>query len=199
MAKPETQSERTRLVVLLVILGVLIVVAAFVLMRGGPLAGAAGRAEQLTYQPHNLPPLAIDQLSATDHASGDGVRNPFTFGAAPTPTPRPVTPRPTEPPRQVTPRPTPTPRLALGSDGTMRPPPPPFNRDYIGHFGPLRLQVAAFRSKQPGADKPDVEVAVGGEILDGIYIVREIGLESVVIGFVVYDRSEDTRVPLAEK
>jgi hypothetical protein len=29
--------------------------------------------------------------------------------------------------------------------------------------------------------------------------VREIGLESVLIGFVGYDPSEDTRVPLSEK
>ena len=38
-----------------------------------------------------------------------------------------------------------------------------------------------------------------GDVLDGIYIVREIGLESVLIGFVGYARSEDTRVPLSEK
>jgi hypothetical protein len=47
-------------------------------------------------------------------------------------------------------------------------------------------------------------VATVGKVLEDakgkeIFIVREIGLESVVIGFVGYDRSEDTRVPLAEK
>jgi hypothetical protein len=36
-------------------------------------------------------------------------------------------------------------------------------------------------------------------VLDDIFIVREIGLESVLIGFVGYDPSEDTRVPLSEK
>jgi len=39
---------------------------------------------------------------------------------------------------------------------------------------------------------------VEGEILDKVFIIREIGHESVLIGFVGYDSSEDTRVPLAE-
>ena len=97
------------------------------------------------------------------------------------------------------PRPTPTPRTALGADGQVMPPPPPFNREYLGHFGPIPFQVAAFRS---GGDQPgdsEIEVAVVGGVLDDIFIVREIGLESVVIGFVGYDPSEDTRVPLSDK
>jgi hypothetical protein len=37
-----------------------------------------------------------------------------------------------------------------------------------------------------------------GDVLDDVFIVREIGFESVIIGFVGYDPSEDTRVPLSE-
>ena len=38
-----------------------------------------------------------------------------------------------------------------------------------------------------------------GYIIDDIYIVRAIGLESVTIGFVGYDVSEDTSVPLSDQ
>ena len=88
--------------------------------------------------------------------------------------------------------------MARGSDGSIKPPPPPFNREFIGHFGPLDFQVAAFRVRGQDPDISEIEVATVGDVLDGIYIVREIGFESVMIGFVGYDRSEDTRVALAE-
>lgn len=96
------------------------------------------------------------------------------------------------------PRPTPTPRIAIGTDGEPKPPPPPFNREYIGHFGPGLMQVAAFRREGEESGSSEIDVAVAGSVLDGIFIVREIGLESVVIGFVGYAPSEDTRVPLSE-
>ena len=78
-----------------------------------------------------------------------------------------------------------------------QPPPPPFNREYIGHLGPKPFPVAAFR--KAGAETAEVEVAAVGEVLDDIFIVRAIGLESVTIGFVGYDVSEDTSVPLSDK
>jgi hypothetical protein len=58
--------------------------------------------------------------------------------------------------------------------------------------------VAAFRRKGEERGSSEIDVAVAGSVLDGIFIVREIGLESVVIGFVGYAPSEDTRVPLSE-
>ena len=45
----------------------------------------------------------------------------------------------------------------------------------------------------------EIDVAMVGDVLDDIFIVREIGLESVIIGFVGYALSEDTRVPLSDK
>ena len=87
----------------------------------------------------------------------------------------------------------------MGADGQPKPPPPPFNREFIGYFGPAPFLVAAFRNagEEPGSSQ--IDVAVVGDVLDRIFIVREIGLESVLIGFVGYDPSEDTRVPLSEK
>jgi hypothetical protein len=57
--------------------------------------------------------------------------------------------------------------------------------------------VAAFR--KGGAESTEIEVAAVGEVLDEIFIVRAVGLESVTIGFVGYDVSEDTSVPLSDK
>jgi hypothetical protein len=74
----------------------------------------------------------------------------------------------------------------------MLPPPPPFDRSYLGHFGPGRSPVAVFRNGEK------LEVAIEGEVLDEVFILREIGLESVLIGFVGYPEKETTRVPLAE-
>ena len=85
----------------------------------------------------------------------------------------------------------------MGEDGVWKRPPPPFNREYIGYLGPTPMLVAAFR--KPGQETVEVEIATVGEVLDEIYIVRAIGLESVTIGFIGYDASEDTSVPLSEK
>jgi len=197
MAQPQTKADRTRLAVLLTILAVLAVAAIVTTLRRGQLSGGSAAGGEIDYEPHNLPRLEVALLEDDSGTVGEGNRNPFTFGAPPTPTPRPPT--PTRPPVQTTPRPTPTPRLARGADGAILPPPPPFNREYLGYFGPLRLQVAAFRKPGQEPDTVQVEVATAGEVLDDIFIIREIGLESVVIGFVGYDRSEDTRVPLSEK
>jgi hypothetical protein len=78
-------------------------------------------------------------------------------------------------------------------DGTPKLPPPPFDRSFVGFFGPKRLLVATFKKD----DK--LEVAIEGDVLDDIFIIRKIGLESVEIGFVGYTEEENTRVPLAEK
>ena len=197
MARPQTRTERTRLAVLLTILGLLVVVVIVTTLRRGRLSGGSALGGEINYEPHNLPRLEVALLEDGSGKVGEGDRNPFTFGAPPTPTPRPPT--PTRPPVQTTPRPTPTPRAARGADGEILPPPPPFDREYLGYFGPLRLQVAAFRKPGKEPETSEIEVATTGDVLDEIFIIREIGLESVVIGFVGYDRSEDTRVPLAEK
>lgn len=197
MARLKTKSEHTRLVVLLTVLAVLAAVVIVTTLRRGRLSVGSAGGGQIDYEPHNLPRLEVALLEEGDGSRGDGNRNPFIFGAPPTPTPRPPT--PTRPAVQRTPPATPTPRLARGADGEILPPPPPFDREYLGHFGPLRLQVAAFRKPGKEPDTSEVEVATAGDVLDEIFIIREIGLESVVVGFVGYDRSEDTRVPLAEK
>ena len=191
--------RRLRLIVLMGVLVALVVIVGVRLWGGRSLVGGSARSGEIDYVARNLPPLEIDELEhGGNEASGSG-GNPFAFRAPPTPTPN-LTPPPTPIPRPtMPPRATRAPRVAMGADGQPKPPPPPFDREFIGYFGPPPLLVAAFRNggEEPGSSQ--IDVAVVGDVLDDIFIVREIGLESVLIGFVGYDPSEDTRVPLSEK
>jgi hypothetical protein len=198
MAESKLGNERVRLAVLLGVLAVLAVVAAIRFLGGGGIGGGGSRSGELEYEARNLQPLKTDSIGRQDEQSIESGGNPFAFRQPPTPTPN-LTPPPTAIPRPtMPPRPTPTPRIAFGADGEPKPPPPPFNREYIGHFGPGMTQVAAFRREGDEPGSSEIDVAVAGSVLDGIFIVRDIGLESVVIGFVGYAPSEDTRVPLSE-
>ena len=191
------KKEKNRFVVLLALLGVFSVVALVQMWGRDGLTGADTAIEELSYEPRDFPNLIATDVDdgASDDKSADR-RNLFTYGKPPTPTPN-LTPQPTPEPqptrrgRLPTPvsNPTPTPR---------GPRPPQFDREFIGHFGPDRLKVAAFR-RQGEEDVTLVDVAIVGQIIDDKFIVREIGLESVLIGYVGFDPSEDTRVPLAEE
>jgi hypothetical protein len=197
--KPANDAEKARLAVLLALLLVVAVVAVMRLWGSNTLTSTSAGLDEPTYTPRKLPALASWDASQGPAAGAEGDhRNPFTFGPPPTPTPD-LTPKPTPTPRPtpkpVTPAPTPT-----CCPPTPKPIPPPFDREYLGHFGPARMKVAAFRKKPAGSDSPkEIEVAVQGEVLDDKFIVREIGFESVLIGFVGFDPSEDARVPLADK
>lgn len=198
MADRKLTPEQLRLAVLSVILVVVGGVAVSRMIGKGGLAEVGSRQASAEYQAHNLPKLA--EVLAREEGEVEVItsRNPFTFGAPPTPT-RNLTPPPTRPPvRTRPPRPTPTPQVFIGLDGQQKGPPPPFTRKYLGYFGPPYVKVAAFR--RPGAEPETtvVDVGVEGEILDEAFIIREIGHESVLIGFVGYDSQEDTRVPLAD-
>jgi hypothetical protein len=198
MADRKLTPEQLRLAVLVAILVVVGGMAVSRMIRQGGLTETAGRQTGADYEDRDLPMLA--EVAAPDDGEVDALtsRNPFTFGAPPAPTKN-LTPRPTRPPLPTRePRPTPTPRIYRGDDGRAKGPPPPFKRTYLGYFGPSYLKVAAFR--QPGDEPETIKIDVGaeGEILDGVFIIREIGLESVLIGFVGYDSREDTRVPLSD-
>jgi len=198
MDKPK--AEQIRVIALVALLAVFAAVVVVMLAGSGGSSAGNTAGDRVSYAGHGLPVLETAEFEQTDQGQVEFKRNPFIYGVRPTRTPRPVTPVPTREIVRRTPPPTPTPRIARGLDGSRMPPPPPFDRDFIGHFGPLDLQVAAFRVQQgEDPDLAEVEVAKVGDVLGGIFIVREIGFESVMIGFVGYDPSEDTRVPLAEQ
>ena len=184
--------QRTVLAVVLVVVLVVVVVWQF---GGEKLSSVAGGRQEFEYESHDVPVLRLAQITPLPEDLNSSGRNPFTFGAPPTPT-RNLTPPPTLPPRNTaTPRPTrpaPTPVNDHGGLG----PPPEFDRTYIGYLGPDHTPVAVFRSR---VDENDlIEVAMLGEVIDGTFIVCDIGLESVEIGFIGYPEEVTTRVPLAD-
>jgi len=199
MAEHKLTPEQIRMLVLLAVLVIVAGIAVSRMIRQGGLAGPASGLERTEYEARDLPRLA--DISAFDGEQAEAVteRNPFTFGAPPTPT-RNLTPQPTIPPLPTRPpMPTPTPRVGVGVNGERLPPPPPFDREYLGFFGPPNLKVAAFRRPGSVPEITEIDVGIEGEVLDDVFIIRQIGLESVTIGFVGYDSSEDTRLPFADE
>ena len=76
------------------------------------------------------------------------------------------------------------------------PPPPPvppqFTMKYIGTFGPANNPIATFNG-----NGEIVNVRVG-ETIDGKFVLRSIGIESVEIGYVGFPADVKTRVPLGQ-
>jgi hypothetical protein len=76
------------------------------------------------------------------------------------------------------------------------PPPPPvppqFTMKYIGTFGPVNNPIATFNG-----NGEIVNVRIG-ETIDGKFVLRSIGIESVEIGFVGFPADVKTRVPLGQ-
>jgi len=182
---------------LLILVGVLVVIAGWYLIRmmgEGGLAGGDSRAAEIEWTRHTLPTLG--SIEVVD-GSGSGVkvdRNPFLYGPPPTATPDPrprATPAPISTRKPAPPRPSPTPTPV----GWRRP--PKFTMEYLGNFGPSGRRVAVFRKKME--DGAEIKIALEGGVVEKDFIVRTIDLESVVIGFVGYPEKEMKRVPLAQE
>jgi len=106
-------------------------------------------------------------------------RDPFNFEPDPTPPPPPPPPPPTPTP-YVTPTPPPPPP----------PPPPPSTAGlkYLGSFGPPQARIAAIMSNG------EIYNVRQGTVLEGKFIVQEIGFESVAIAFVGFPDAPPVRI-----
>ncbi len=183
---------------LLALLGVLLVALVYRYWPGGgtvgagPSArgarpGAAARAGEETLLPGEIPPLALG--TGRGEVGGAVVRNVFAFHVPPTPTPKPLPPTPTPFPRPgsvefIGPRlPTPTPTAT-----PIVPPAIPFRA--LGIFGPNDRPIVTFE------DGPRLINAREGDILDGRYILRRVGRESVDFAFVGLPPEITRRIPV---
>lgn len=86
---------------------------------------------------------------------------------------------------------------ACETDTEVPPPPPPpvppqFTYKFIGMFGPPAAPIATFTRDG------DIINARAGEILEGKFILRSIGIESVEIGFVGFPADVKQRIPLGQ-
>jgi Thrombospondin type 3 repeat len=87
---------------------------------------------------------------------------------------------------------------ACETDQEIPPPPPPpvppqFTYKFIGMFGPSSNPIATFTR-----DGEIVNARVG-EIIEGKFILRHIGIESAEIGFVGFPPDQRQRIPLGSQ
>ena len=74
-----------------------------------------------------------------------------------------------------------------------KPVPPNFDYKYIGTFGSAKNPLATF------ARNDEIVNVRTGDTIDGKFILRSIGLESVEIGFVGFPADERLRVPIGSQ
>lgn len=183
---------------LLALLGLLVAVLVYRYWPRSPEAGpassqpspagrSAARPGGTPSAPSEIPPLAFHQERG--EIGGAVVRNVFAFHVPPTPTPRPVPPTPTPVPVQgsaqfIGPRlPTPTPPPT-----PIVPPAIPFRA--VGIFGPREKPIVTLE------DGPRLINAREGDILDGRFILRRVGRESVDFAFVGLPPEITRRIPV---
>jgi len=178
---------------LLVLLGLLLAVLVWRNLPTGesvapaPAPRRPGRSPAAESLPGDVPEIALGQ--GRGEIGGAVVRNVFTFHVPPTPTPRPLPPTPTPLPvpgsrEFVGPRlPTPTPTAT-----PIVPPAVPFRA--IGIFGPRSRPIVTFE------DGPRLINAREGDILDGRFILRRVGRESVDFAFVGLPPEITRRIPV---
>lgn len=182
---------------LLVLLALVVAVAAlrYWPRGGGPDAPASPATRPARSGPDGAAASATDGLPdlvlGRNRGAIDGtvVRNVFAFHVPPTPTPRPLPPTPTPlpvpgsaefvGPRPPTPTPTPTPIV---------PPAIPFRA--LGIFGPRERPIVTFE------DGPRLINAREGDVLDGRFILRRVGRESVDFAFVGLPEEITRRIPV---
>lgn len=176
--------------------GLLVVLAVVVVYRLKPalvesvVGGAeAGPAKVGSYE---VPKLGWSASEKAAKGAGGGTRSLFTFGPPPTPTPD-TRPTPTPPPT-LPPRPTvvATPPGVDVEGGKRLPPPPTFSLAYLGWLGPDRLPIGVFR------DGGEVVVIPRGDTVKNRFILRDVGPNSVTIGYVGYPENVTRKVPLSQ-
>lgn len=146
-----------------------------------------GRRGDAPVRASDIPPLALGQ--GRGEIEGAVVRNVFAYYVPPTPTPKPIPPTPTPLPvlgsrEFVGPRlPTPTPTAT-----PIVPPSVPYRA--LGIFGPREKPIVTFE------DGGRLINAREGDILDGRFILRRVGRESVDFAFVGLPPEITRRIPV---
>jgi hypothetical protein len=179
---------------------------------GGPVASTRGTRPA----PPGVTPVRLDLLEA-ESGSFKSDRNIFSY-VEPPPPPPPAPPAPPPPPPDQDKDGVPDFRdncvavanpdqrdidgdnvgSACETDAEVPPPPPPptpppFTFKFIGVFGPAQNPIATF------AREGEIINARVGEIIEGKFILRHIGIESAEIGFVGFPPDQRQRIPLGQQ
>ena len=157
--------------------------------------------DPLATGPH--PPPVTGSRTATASAPGVGIihtellesqsgsykseRNLFAYKEPPPPPP----PKP-QPRMIVEPPLPPPPPVPVAPPAPVVPQPPQFPYHYIGTFGTANNPIATFSNS---GEIVNVHV---GETIDGKFVLRSIGIESVEIGYVGFPADVKTRIPIGQ-
>lgn len=183
-------SDERRKQLLLAILAVLLVAVlayrllpGFSFSTGGGTVGA-GRASRAAGGPvGDIEVVELDlELLTRGPAQFTPGRNPFGYGAPPPP-PTPPPPSPEEVEQDRLQRAMEAARVVersreTSSAGPPPPQPPPIDVVYLGSFGTAEKRLAVF------SDGADIYNAMAGSVLKDKFVVVQVGLESVDLGFV---------------
>jgi hypothetical protein len=182
--------------------------------HGTSVSSSVKRPEPLRAPP-GVEPVRLDLLEA-ESGSYKSDRNLFAYKEPPPPPPPPPTPPPAPPPDQdkdgvpdfrdncvsvANPDQQDIDRDGVGTtcdEPEIAPPPPPptppqFNWKFIGMFGRPQSPIATF------AREGDIVNARVGEIIEGKFILRRIGIESAEIGYVGFPPDVTLRIPLGSQ
>ena len=150
---------------------------------GSDEGGKRGVQEDETGAVREVVPLEVAALRPREGSFEVG-RDPFRYGPVPTPPPPPPAPPPPPPPPQIV------------EVAPAVPPPPPVPQPpstdhlrYLGSFGPSGRRIAVVLA---GGELHNVRE---GAVLEGRFIVHEIGYESLAIAFVGFPDAEPRRLP----
>lgn len=143
-----------------------------------------GKKEDTKVSPDQLPDIDPSALRPPSAGIGEPKRDIFKFREPPPPPP---------PPR----RPPATPPGAAAFIGPLPPPPPPppptppaVPFQFTGTLGPAQAPVAVL------VEGDRLVLARQGETVDGKFIIRKIGYESIDVGFVGFPESNRQRIPV---
>jgi hypothetical protein len=155
----------------------------------------AGRASSASPEVEEVADLRVDELQGTHRGYRPG-RDPWRFVDPPPP----PTPPPPPPPsrEQVEAQDAEAERLRrlqeeaarLAAIEAARPKPPQFTLKYMGKFGPANRPIAVF------TDGKNIFNVQKGEVIQGEFIVGQIGFESVEIQFVKFPNEPPQRLPV---
>lgn len=149
--------------------------------------GSAPRPGGAPASPSEIPSLAFQV--GRGEIGGSVVRNVFAFHVPPTPTPKPLPPAPTPVPVQGSPQFI-GPRLRTPTPTATPIVPPAIPYRAIGVFGPREKPIVTFE------DGPRLINAREGDVLDGRFLLKRVGRESVDFAFVGLPPEITRRIPV---
>ncbi|HET9794312.1 MAG TPA: hypothetical protein VFS34_07605 [Thermoanaerobaculia bacterium] len=144
-----------------------------------------GRRPEARVSPDEIPDIDVSAFSRKETNSPAMSRDLFKFKLPPPPPPPPPRPIYIAPgdPRFVGPLPPPPP--------PPPPQPPAIAFQFTGTFGPPKAPVAAI------VDADRLVLVRQGDVVDGKFIIRRVGYESLDVGFVGFPESEVRRIPIS--